>query len=335
MSTQDRPANSSLPEHSPEEPPHTLLALVCDRLRSRPAAAHSGDEPKGQGEAKKNAAEQRGDDTQPAGDQRATRAENANLSKGESLTSVLLRERCRSSDWHPDPGSLMIDEALDSTIGREEFRRLRTYLYEVRRKVPLQRLLISSALSGEGKTFVSANLAQAMAFRPNESVLVVDADLRLSRLHRPLGASAEPGLSEYLQGDADLFSILQRGPTENLFFIAGGMPRKNPADLIGNGKLEALLQRLAPAFDWIVLDSPPALLVTDAELLASLCDGVLLVVRAGVTQLDMARKALQIFRNKHLLGTVLNGSQSHMPYADYYGQSPATAPKKGKRRKSR
>ncbi|HEY6290583.1 MAG TPA: CpsD/CapB family tyrosine-protein kinase [Terriglobia bacterium] len=253
-------------------------------------------------------------------------------SSTESVTSLLLRERCIRSAWNPDPSSLMIDEALDSTIGREEFRRLRTYLHEIRRKQPLRRLLISSALSGEGKTFVSANLAQAMAFRPNESVLVVDGDLRLSRLHRPLGASAGPGLSEYLQGDADLFSIIQRGPTDNLFFIAGGTPRTNPADLISNGRLEALLQRLAPAFDWIVLDSPPALLVTDAAVLASLCDGVLLVVRAGVTQLDMARRALQIFRNKPLLGTVLNGSQPRMPYADYYGQSPATAPKKDRRK---
>lgn len=255
-----------------------------------------------------------------------------NAPEVESVTSEQLREHCPKAPWHPDPGSEMREEALDATISREEFRRLRSYLYELRKKQALRKLLICSALSGEGKTFISANLAQAMAYRPNESVLVVDGDLRLSRLHRPLGASAGPGLSEYLQGDADLFSIIQRGPVDNLFFIAGGTPKANPADLLSNGRLEMLLQRLAPAFDWIVLDSPPALLVTDASVLASLCDGVLLVIRAGVTQFDMARKALQIFRNKSLLGTVLNGSRPRTPYAEYYAQSQNISSKKSRRK---
>lgn len=250
----------------------------------------------------------------------------------DSITSDLLREHCPQAPWQPDPGSEMVEEALDSTISREEFRRLRAHLYEVRKKQPLRKLLISSALSGEGKTFICANLAQTMAFRPGDSVLVVDGDLRLSRLHRPLGASAGPGLSEYLQGEADLFSIIQRGPTENLFFVAGGTPHANPADLISNGRLEVLFQRLAPAFDWIVLDSPPALLVADASVLASLCDGVLLVIRVGVTPVDMARKALQMFRNKSLLGTVLNGSRSRTPYAKYYAQSQNASSRNGRRK---
>ena len=242
----------------------------------------------------------------------------------EPLSSEALREHCPKMSWRPDPGSEMEEEALDSTISREEFRRLRSHLYEVRKKQPLRKLLICSALSGEGKTFISANLAQAMACRANESILVVDGDLRLSRLHRPLGASSGPGLSEYLQGDIDLFSVIQRGPTDNLFFVAGGTPRANPADLISNGRLEELFKRLATAFDWIVMDSPPALLVADASVLASLCDGVLLVVRVGVTPFDMARKALQMFRTKTLLGTVLNGSRPRTPYAEYYAKSPTT-----------
>ncbi|MGH7867350.1 MAG: CpsD/CapB family tyrosine-protein kinase [Candidatus Dormibacteraceae bacterium] len=246
----------------------------------------------------------------------------------ELVTSELLREHCPQRSWQPDPSSAMSEEALDSTISREEFRRLRSYLCELRKKQPLRKLLICSALSGEGKTFVSASLAQAMAHGPHESVLVVDGDLRLSSLHHPLGAAGGPGLSEYLQGDADLFSIIQRGPIDNLFFMAGGTPKANPADLISNGRLEALFNRLALAFDWILLDSPPALLVADAAVLASLCDGVLLVIRAGVTQVDMARKALQMFRDKHLLGTVLNGSRPRTPYADYYTQSPTVSSKK-------
>jgi capsular exopolysaccharide synthesis family protein len=233
-----------------------------------------------------------------------------------------MRQRCTSSSWKPDAGSTMLEEALNSTISHEEFRRLRSFLYEVRRKQPLRVLLITSAVSGEGKTFVSANLARALARRENESVLVIDADLRLSRLHRPLGAEAGPGLAEYLESGADIFSVIQRGAIENLFFVAGGAPKSNPADLLSSERLEIFLRRLTPAFDWIVLDSPPALLVTDAAVLASWCDGILLVVRAGVTPFDMARQALQIFREKRLLGTVLNGSKPRSPYAGYYHRLP-------------
>ncbi|HTS05638.1 MAG TPA: CpsD/CapB family tyrosine-protein kinase [Candidatus Eisenbacteria bacterium] len=305
MRKQDDSAMSSRSKHDSQHNLQTLSAVVLDRLpvQTRPADRSSKD-------------------AEVSGFRRAD----------EAITSLALRQRCSRSSWKPDAGSVMLEEALDSTISHEEFRRLRSYLYEVRRKQPLRRLLISSALSGEGKTFVSANLAQTMARRPNESVLVVDGDLRLSRLHRPLGAAASPGLSEYLEGDADIFSVIQRGPMDNLFFVAGGTPKTNPADLISNGRLEVFLQRLAPAFDWIVLDSPPALLVTDATMLAALCDGILLVIRAGITSVDMARKALQMFRNKPLLGTVLNGSQPRTPYKDYYGRSGATAHKKAQRK---
>jgi protein-tyrosine kinase len=318
--------------------PQTLSALVLDRLHGQTRSPDQSNEVSvlGASGTPKTAPEPRLDSLSPARSycnvQKIDSTNPLAAPVDETVTSVLLRERCVRGSWKPDTGSIMLEEALDSTISHEEFRRLRSFLYEVRRKQPLRRLLISSALSGEGKTFVAANLAQTMARRPNESVLVVDGDLRLSRLHRPLGAAASPGLSEYLEGDADIFSVIQRGPTENLFFVAGGSPKTNPADLISNGRLEIFLERLAPAFDWIVLDSPPTLLVTDASLLASLCDGILLVIRAGITQVDMARKALQMFRNKPLLGTVLNGSQPRNPYKDYYGRSQATAPKKTHRK---
>jgi protein-tyrosine kinase len=335
MSKQEDFPVSSVSRGAVGPKPQTLSALVLDRLHGHTHSVGRSNEaslPEVSG-PRKTASGQHFDGLSPArshadNGQKLDSTNPVTAPDDETVTSVLLRERCVSSPWKPDAGSIMLEEALDSTISHEEFRRLRSFLYEVRRKQPLRRLLISSALSGEGKTFVAANLAQTIARRPNESVLVVDGDLRLSRLHRPLGAAASPGLSEYLEGDADIFSVIQRGSMDNLFFVAGGSPKTNPADLISNGRLEIFLQRLAPAFDWIVLDSPPALLVTDASLLAALSDGILLVIRAGLTQVDMARKALQMFRNKPLLGTVLNGSRPRNPYEEYYGRSHATAAKK-------
>jgi len=330
MSKQDDSPLYDPPKEVAQRKPERLSALALDRLSTYPRSPEGAPQAPTSEKVTSEPHLDNGSHTEPWQDHghQLTRLNASAGTADEAVTSVSLRERCTSSSWKPDADSMMLEDALDSTVSHEEFRRLRSFLYEVRRKQSLRRLLISSALSGEGKTFVAANLAQTMARRPNESVLVVDGDLRLSRLHRPLGAASSPGLSEYLEGGADIFSVIQRGPMDNLFFVAGGLPKTNPADLISNGRLEVLFQRLAPAFDWIVMDSPPALLVTDASLLASLCDGILLVIRAGVTPIDMARKALQMFRNKPLLGTVLNGSRPRTPYKDYYGRSSAMAPKK-------
>jgi capsular exopolysaccharide synthesis family protein len=134
-----------------------------------------------------------------------------------------------------------------------------------------------------------------------------------------LGTTSDPGLSDYLLGKNDEFSIMQRGPLENLFFIPSGTGAANPAELVGNGRLKLLLQRVEPLFDWIIIDSPPAVAVSDASVLAKACDGVLMVVRSNSTPMDSARKARQEFPEEALMGVVLNGmDEDAIPYARYY-----------------
>ena len=102
-------------------------------------------------------------------------------------------------------------------------------------------------------------------------------------------------------------------------FIPGGDEVTNPSELIANGRMKMLLDRLAPIFDWIILDSPPCLLVADASILADLCDGVLLVARAGVTPAATAQRACQELRGRNVVGVVLNAMQdSHKYHSDYY-----------------
>ena len=104
-------------------------------------------------------------------------------------------------------------------------------------------------------------------------------------------------------------------------------PVSNASELIGNGRLRLLLDRLAPAFDWIILDSPPVIPVSDAKLLADLCDGVLVVIRSGATPFDLAQKACLEFREKHLLGVVLNRVAPGHVYTSYYYQQRVGAAK--------
>ena len=192
----------------------------------------------------------------------------------------------------------------------------------MRSSQPLRTLLVTSSIPTEGKTFVTNNLAQAIIRQPDRRALIIDADLRRSRLHVPLGAPSSPGLTDYLRGAADMVSIIQQGQEGNLCFIPGGNEVTNPSELLANGRLKILLDRLLPIFDWIILDSPPCLLVADASVLADHCDGVLLVTRAGVTPAETAKRAAQELRGRNIVGVVLNAMQEPHGYQSayyYYG----------------
>ena len=237
---------------------------------------------------------------------------------GTSFNFDTLLARCAPVNWSPDVKTMLFFNGEEQAYGTEEFRTLRSRLYQMREKQPLRKLLVTSALPKEGKSFVAANLAQVMVRQHGRRVLLIDADLRGARLHQALGTSSTPGLSEYLLGEVDEFAVMQRGPMENLFFIPSGRTVQSPAELVANGRLKFLLNRLEPLFDWIVIDSPPAVPVSDAGLLANYCDGVLMVVRSNATPFDIARKARQEFRAEHVVGVVLNGIAAGSSYTQYY-----------------
>jgi protein-tyrosine kinase len=230
-----------------------------------------------------------------------------------------LLTRTRKNKWDPDSKSMLFFNQDDHAPGMEEFRSLRSRLYQIREKQSLSKVLVTSALPKEGKSFTAANLAQVIVRQQGRRALLIDADLRNPQLHNLLGAEPGPGLTDYLQGETDEFSIIQRGSMENLFFISAGAARGDSAELIANGHLKGLLNRLEAMFDWIVIDSPPAALVSDAGLLANYCDGVLLVVRSNNTPVNAARKARKEFEDRPLIGVVLNGIAPELsPYSQYY-----------------
>ena len=234
-----------------------------------------------------------------------------------SLDALLAH--CPQLQWKPDEKTMLFFNGDDTALGTEEFRTLRSRLYHTREKMALKKILVTSALPKEGKSFTSANLAQVLVRQHGRRVLLIDADLRGPRLHLMLGTTASPGLSDYLQGGNDEFSIMQRGPMENLFFIPSGQQISDPSELVANGRLKFLLQRVETLFDWIIIDSPPAVPVSDASVLAKVCDGVLMVVRSNATPVDMARRARQEFPDQALVGVVLNGTDSEsIPYSRYY-----------------
>ena len=173
-------------------------------------------------------------------------------------------------------------------------------------------------MPAEGKTFVTNNLAQAIVRQHDRRCLIIDADLRCSRLHVPLGAPPSPGLTDYLLGDADEATVIQHGHEGNLCFIPGGKEVPNPSELLLNGRLKTLLERVTPIFDWVILDSPPLLPVADASLLADHVDGVILVVRAASTPTGAAERACQELQGRNVIGVVLNAVEQSQTYGSYY-----------------
>lgn len=234
-----------------------------------------------------------------------------------AMTGDALLDRTRRTDWRPDPKTMLFFSGEEHIYGMEEFRTLRGRLYQARDKHPLSKVLVTSPLPKEGKSFVTANLGQALVQQQGRRVLLVDADLRNPHLHLTLGAEPGPGLSDYLRSEADEFSVIQGGPMENLFLIPAGSKNENPAELVANGRMNTLLNRLQPLFDWIIVDSPPAAAVSDAALLANYCDGVLMVVRSNATPFDIAQRARQEF-GENLIGVVLNGISTLPAYSQYY-----------------
>jgi len=253
------------------------------------------------------------------------------LATEEPIGQVELNDlltRCAHPVWRPQPNCNVFSNPEQNPRGTEQFRTLRTRLYQIRGNQTLRTLLITSATPAEGKTFVTNNLAQAISHQADRRTLVIDGDLRCSSLHSTFGAPSSPGLSDYLRGDADERSVIQHGQAGNLWLIPAGSHVSNPSELLSNGRLKTLLDRTKMAFDWVIIDSPPCLPVADSSVMSDYCDGVLLVVRAGATPSSLVRKARS--ESRKVVGVVLNAVENEAMgyYGAYYsskgsnGQSP-------------
>jgi protein-tyrosine kinase len=234
-----------------------------------------------------------------------------------ALSDEMLLARCAQREWRPDRKTMLFFGADENLQGTEQFRTLRARLYAMRERMTLKTVLVASALPKDGKSFVAANLAQVLSRQQGRRVLLIDGDMRMPSLQSALGTSSTPGLGDYLLGELDELSAIQRGPMENLFFLPSGRTVEHPAELINNGRMAHLLERVGPLFDWVIVDSPPAVPVADASQLADYADGVLLVVRSQETPYDTAQRAQREFQGKVLVGVVLNGMMREGAYSRY------------------
>jgi exopolysaccharide/PEP-CTERM locus tyrosine autokinase len=194
------------------------------------------------------------------------------------------------------------------SLGAEQFRRLRTHVLKLNVSDPPKTIMVTSATEGEGKTFVAANLAAGIAHDLHFHALLVDCDLRNPSLSHWFGVQNGHGLSDYLVGRGQLSELLRKTEMEKLSLLTGGSAQAKPTELIGSKRMEALVNELKSRYNdrYIILDATPLLSTTEPEVMARLVDGILIVVRAGVTPRETLKQAIASLDPKKILGFVLN-----------------------------
>jgi capsular exopolysaccharide synthesis family protein len=199
------------------------------------------------------------------------------------------------------------------------FRMLRTQVLKKMRSNRWQTLAVTSPTAGEGKSVVAANLAMAIAMELNQTVLLVDMDLRNPSISNYFGLNAQVGLKDYLSGDLKLSEVLINPGIKRLVILPGVGRAEDSAELLSSPKMASLVADIKSQYDSrvIIFDVPPVLQTDDVSLAASYFDSTLLVLEDGKNTESNITKSLQMLEGSHLLGTVVNKSASPPEHQNY------------------
>lgn len=214
---------------------------------------------------------------------------------------------------------MFIVDKLPKSITAESYRSLRTNIQYSSIDKQVKTLVVTSSNAGEGKSTVAGNLAYTF-FQSGKRVLIIDCDLRKPSLHRKFNVSNEVGLTDVLVGTSELNKVMKK-IDDNLYLLTTGTLPPNPAEIIGSNTMENFLDECKINFDYIILDTPPILPVTDSKLLAIKADATVLVVRSEISKLKHVSQAFKELGkvNANVIGTILNDVEMHSEklYYDY------------------
>ncbi|MDY6878780.1 MAG: polysaccharide biosynthesis tyrosine autokinase [Desulfatiglans sp.] len=223
------------------------------------------------------------------------------------------------SGYHFDP-KLVVLSAPDS-LDAEYFKVLRARILFPKEGEKPRTIMVTSAIPGEGKTFVSANLAAGIALGINEEVVLVDCDIRRPSAHTIMGYSNTRGLYEYLTCKMKLDELIVKTKVNKLSMLTAGGACRNPSELLSSAGMKDLLVRLKGDEQdrFVIVDAPPAEIIAEASVLANYVDAVILVIKAGRAPRGVIQKIIETIGRKKIFGVVFNGySQSNKHYSKYY-----------------
>jgi len=242
----------------------------------------------------------------------------------EKASSGAIKTVFKSRDVNENVVSLLEPQSFES----EQFKHLRTnILYPVSGKPP-RSIMVTSSVPGEGKSFVSSNLAVSIAQNIDQHVLLMDCDMRKATIHGNFGFADVKGLSEYLSKGTSLSSLLLKTEIDKLTILPGGRPPRNPAELMSSNQMSKLLKEVTSRYSdrYIIIDSPPPHLTSETSVIARQVDGILLVVKVGSTRRELVEDLLEMMGKEKVLGAVVNwfdvGSSAYYGYGKYskYGK---------------
>jgi protein-tyrosine kinase len=222
-----------------------------------------------------------------------------------------------SFPYQPAAESHLLDLNTSHETPAEEFRTLRTRLNHLQSLQPLHTVVVTSPSPAEGKTFSAVNLALAQGHLAEAPVLLADFDLRRPIIHNLFQFDRSPGLSDFLTGQCDFSKAIRRIEGMNLYVLPAGSPVKNPLELLNMRQSKTLFEELPKVFNWVIFDTPPLLFSADANLLSTLADGTVLVVKIGSTTFDNVTRAMQSLCENNVLGIVANGARASELYSKY------------------
>lgn len=225
---------------------------------------------------------------------------------------AILNEKERSLIAHYQPKSPVA----------EQYRTIRTNIQYAALQSQLRTIVVTSTGPGEGKSTTVANLAVVMA-QQGKKVLLIDADMRKPTAHFTFRQANRVGLTNVLTKQTSLEAAVAQSDVENLDILTSGPVPPNPAELLGSSLMDSLLNEVTNKYDIVLIDTPPVIAVTDAQILSNKCDGAVLVIGSGKTIIDEAKKAKELLEhaNAKLLGVVLNRKeQKQSQYYYYYGE---------------
>lgn len=204
---------------------------------------------------------------------------------------------------------VILNESSDFAV-REAYKTLRTNIRFSLPESTCHKILLTSGLPGEGKSITTLNLAISFA-ETGQKVLLIDADLRRPTMARLLMESGDPGLSNVLAGMCTEEDAIRKSPYPNLDVIYSGVIPPNPSELLGSARMEKLMEKLATQYDYILIDTPPVNMVSDACVVAKLFDGVLFVVRQNKSERETVSRGLNQLKiaGVKVLGMILNGAE--------------------------
>jgi protein-tyrosine kinase len=201
----------------------------------------------------------------------------------------------------------------------EQYRRLAAALHQAQVERGIKKVMVASAVAGEGKTLTALNLALTLSESYLKRVVLIDADLRCPRVHELLDMTNVSGLNEILK-DSHRRMLTLTTVSPRLSVLPAGHADPDPMGQLTSGRMASILDELALKFDWVIVDTPPIVLLPDTNLLASMVDGAVLVVRASQTSCDLVDRAIQTLGRKRILGIILNrveGTESQYPASAY------------------